>query len=321
MINERPRIHLPRAIELFCGIGGFAALAGDRVEIVAAIDINRTALEVYQHNFDHEALAASVESIPHRRLLEWDADLWWLSPPCQPFTLRGRQLDTEDSRSAGFLGLLDRIRTIQPKHLVLENVPGFVESQAHRRLRDLLEELGYHVQEQRLCPTRLGIPNRRERFYLIGSQEALASPEIETAALRPLSQFLDENPAEDLWVEPGLESRYPYALNIVDADDPNAVAACFTAAYGRSPIRSGSYLTTDRGLRRFSPAEILRLLGFPEDYSLPKHLPTKTAWRLIGNSISLSAVRCVLSAIPSILEASSSKPNPIDHRALVLGSF
>lgn len=319
-MKRRPRNHSPRAIELFCGIGGFAAAVGDRFEIVAAVDINRTALDVYQHNFDHPVVAASVESIPFSRLQDWDADLWWLSPPCQPFTRRGRQLDTDDLRSAGFLGLLDRITRILPAHIVMENVPGFVESQAHLRLRELLETLGYHVQEQLLCPAHLGIPNRRQRFYLIGSQEALTSPTNDTASLRPLSRFLDNKPTEDLWVEPNLATRYPYALNIVDADDREAIAACFTAAYGRSPVRSGSYLTTDRGLRRFSPAEILRFLGFPEDYSLPEHLPKKVAWRLLGNSVSLPAVRYVLSAIPSIIGSPPHALNRTDHRALVLGS-
>jgi site-specific DNA-cytosine methylase len=320
-MRSLPRAHSCRALELFCGVGGFAAATGDRVEIVAAVDINRVALEVYRHNFDHPVVAASVESIPRSRLQEWDADLWWLSPPCQPFTRRGRRLDTDDLRSAGLLGLFDRITAIMPMHIVVENVPGFVDSQTHRRLRDLLEKLGYDVQEQLLCPTRLGIPNRRERFYLIGSQEALTPPTNDPGTPRPLSQYLDHKPSEDLWVEPDLETRYPYALNIVDADGPNAIAACFTSAYGRSPIRSGSYLQTARGLRRFSPAEILRLLGFPEAYSLPEHLPKEVAWRLLGNSVSLPAVRCVLSAIPSIAGSSPPTLNRTDHRALVLGSF
>jgi site-specific DNA-cytosine methylase len=55
-------------------------------------------------------------------------------------------------------------------------------------------------------------------------------------------------------------------------------------------------LATAAGLRRFSPREILRLLDFPEDYSLPPDMPREVAWRLVGNSVSVRAVRWVLSA-------------------------
>jgi hypothetical protein len=65
-------------------------------------------------------------------------------------------------------------------------------------------------------------------------------------------------------------------------------------------VRSGSYLRTPTGLRRFSPNEILRLLGFPETYSLPPDLPLQAAWHLVGNSLSVPAARHVLSAIPEL---------------------
>ena len=79
-----------------------------------------------------------------------------------------------------------------------------------------------------------------------------------------------------------------------------SVTACFTSAYGRSPVRSGSYLATAAGIRRFSPAEILRLLGFPADYELPPEMTLRNAWRLVGNSLSVPAVRTVLAAIPEL---------------------
>ena len=94
--------------------------------------------------------------------------------------------------------------------------------------------------------------------------------------------------------------RYRGALHVIDPGDPRAVAHCFTSAYGRSPVRSGSYLATKTGVRRFSPAEILRLLGFPESFRLPPELGLEGAWRLVGNSLSIDAVRWVLGTIPEL---------------------
>ena len=117
---------------------------------------------------------------------------------------------------------------------------------------------------------------------------------------RPLRSFLDREPSIELRVDPEMVRKFRHALDVVDPMDTMAVAACFTAAYGHSPIRSGSYLQTPSGLRRFSPAEILRLLGFPANYTLPADLPLVNGWRLAGNSLSVYAVRYILSAIPEL---------------------
>ncbi|MCA9186572.1 MAG: DNA cytosine methyltransferase [Planctomycetales bacterium] len=77
-----------------------------------------------------------------------------------------------------------------------------------------------------------------------------------------------------------------------------AISSCFTAAYGRSHVRSGSYLAMDDRFRRFAPREILRLLGYPDSFVWPEHLSLRQSWRLLGNSVSLRAVAHVLRAIP-----------------------
>ena len=115
---------------------------------------------------------------------------------------------------------------------------------------------------------------------------------------RPLASHLDPDPADELWPASDLVERYRHALDLVEPDDPAAVTACFTAAYGRSPVRSGSYLVTPHGPRRFSPTEILRLLGFPGDYRLPPGLSLAAAWRLVGNSLSVDVVGNVLAKVP-----------------------
>jgi len=90
-----------RVLELFCGIGGCAAALGIRAAIVAALDVNRQALAVYTHNYPHLALAKDLTTLSAEAFARWAADLWWLSPPCQPYTRRGLQRDIEDPRAAG----------------------------------------------------------------------------------------------------------------------------------------------------------------------------------------------------------------------------
>jgi site-specific DNA-cytosine methylase len=302
-------------LELYCGIGGCAAaLAGlpAATRVVAAIDVDRRALEIYRRNFPHPAphrtRARTLDSISARELAGYEADLWWLSPPCQPFTRRGLRRDEADPRARSLLALLDRLDELgpeAPRHLALENVPGFAGSRCHARLLATLERAGYRFREGCLCPSELGVPNRRRRYYLAASREGEVSDWLPAPGAAPepapLARYLDPpdqvtDPA--LRVDPKLARRYEGALDVVELHEPGAVTACFTAAYGRSPVRSGSYLRLgDGSLRRFSPREVLRLLGFPETFALPADLPPAKAWPLAGNSLSVPAVRRVLSAV------------------------
>ena len=289
-----------RVAELYCGIGGCAAALGSAASIVSAVDINRQALDIYRRNFPHPAATATIESLSASTLRDWQADLWWISPPCQPFTRRGRRRDAKDSRTQSFLEILRRLKEVAPRYVAIENVPGFQGSITHSLLLDTLGALDFQIQERVLCPTAFGIPNRRERYYLVAGKTSLRDLPLPRVEARHLRDFLDKEPLPGLSVDPELVKQYRHALNVVDPVDPMAVAACFTAAYGHSPIRSGSYLQSPSGLRRFSPAEILRLLGFPKSYTLPSDLSLESSWRLVGNSLSIHAVRYVLSAIPEL---------------------
>jgi DNA (cytosine-5)-methyltransferase 1 len=300
-----------RILELYSGIGGCAAAVAGRAVVVAAVDIDRAALAVVRHNFDHPAVARTLESAPSEFFRRGDADLWWLSPPCQPFTRRGRMRDADDRRSESLAALVGHIAELRPRHVALENVPPFLDSRMRRHLVTALAAGGYKVRERILCPSEMGIPNRRRRYYLVASRDRLVEwPPLPRRRFR-LADVLEAEPCEEVFVPPSLAARYAGAIDVVDPADDGAIAACFTSAYGRSPVRSGSYVATPRGPRRFSPREILRLLGFGESFAFPLPITLRQAWGLAGNSLSIPAVRFVLSAIPELAEASQPSSSAI----------
>lgn len=294
-----------RLLELYCGMGGLsAALAGRQSSVIAAVDVDRTALEVYRSNFSHPAIAAEIATLD---LGGFHADFWWLSPPCRPFTRRGCGRDIDDARSQSFLSLIQRLPEHRPLGIGLENVPPFAESVAAERFRQALGDCGYVWEEIVRCPTQDQIPMRRKRYYLLarrkdttlGDQETTyPSTERATAsaaepAHRVLRDYLDPpgSPAElvpSAWLE-----RWAKAIDILDPDDSHAVASCFTSAYGRSPVRSGSYLREAGRIRFFRPREIARLMGFDDSFVLPAS--SRTAYRLLGNSLAIPVVRNLLS--------------------------
>lgn len=311
MSGERSAVTL-RALELFCGIGGFAAaVRGTNVRVVGAFDQDQGALDTYRLNFpDHGARRVDLERVSAWELTAGGIDFLWLSPPCQPYCERGAHRDLDDPRARSLLRLLELISRIPeellPRHLALENVVGFNGSQAHGRLVDLLAGRGFHLQERLLCPTELGVPSRRPRYYLAASREALRplSPPKPRPS-RPLADYLDplpgEQAADELRVPPETLARFGKGFRILDPTDPSAYTTCFTSGYGRSLMAAGAYLRRDGGVRRFSPGEIARLLHFPDGFRFPEGQALRKKWQLVGNSLSVVAVREVLRAFPSLV--------------------
>ncbi|NXX94051.1 TRDMT methyltransferase, partial [Centropus bengalensis] len=139
-------------------------------EVVAAVDVNTLANEVYKHNFPNTPLwAKTIEGITLKEFDRLSFDMILMSPPCQPFTRTGLQGDVSDPRTRSFLYVLDILPRLQklPKYLLLENVKGFESSSARNELLRTLETCGFNYQEFLLSPTCLGIPNSRLRYFLI----------------------------------------------------------------------------------------------------------------------------------------------------------
>lgn len=290
-----------RILELFSGIGGASLARGAGDEIVCAVDINQSAMQVHRANFACPALIQEISSLTDRQLADFGADLWWMSPPCQPFTRRGLQKDLNDARTKPLLRLISAIEQIQPTNIALENVIGFEDSDAYEHLVKTLDRNGYYFSTAEFCSSDFGLPNLRPRFFLNASKtgEPTLRPASSCQRRPTVAEFLDTATElvrwqNDLAVDAHQIDEYRHAINIVTEDSD--LTRCFTSAYGRSLVRSGSYLETGDGFRRFSPSEASRLLGFPREFQLPCEFSTNQLWKLIGNSVSIPCVQHVLNS-------------------------
>ena len=108
-----------RILELFSGIGAVAVAARNLAEIEAAFDINQSAMQIYRANFNSPTQVQEIASLSDQQLSGFKDCLWWMSPPCQPFTRRGLRKDIEDDRTKPLLRLIAAIEKIRPIHVVL----------------------------------------------------------------------------------------------------------------------------------------------------------------------------------------------------------
>ncbi|XP_053429155.1 tRNA (cytosine(38)-C(5))-methyltransferase isoform X3 [Nycticebus coucang] len=148
-----------RVLELYSGVGGMHhALreSGIPAQVVAAIDVNTVANEVYKYNFPQtRLLAKTIEGITREEFDRLSFDMILMSPPCQPFTRIGLRGDMTDPRTNSFLYFLDilpRLRKL-PKYILLENVKGFEVSSTRDLLIQTMENCGFQYQEFLLSPT------------------------------------------------------------------------------------------------------------------------------------------------------------------------
>lgn len=287
-----------KAVEFFSGIGAFSEAAKRfGVEVIAAFDQNGEANATFAYNFGLQPLRCTLDSVNCHQIP--DADLWWLSPPCTPYTVRGAGRGLADNRAKSLINLVALATEILPSILLLENVSAFCNSPAERFLQEQLGPCGYQFSSLHLCSTRFGVPMRRPRYYVAAARKAQVLLSSPSAVLTtPLSEFLlDEDPT--LLVPVAILTRYGEGFDLVDPDLAGQTLSCFTRNYAKCMKASGSLLQTRCGLRRVSPEEILALLGFSSRFCFPMAITREQRWRLAGNSVDVRAIEHLLSAISS----------------------
>jgi DNA (cytosine-5)-methyltransferase 1 len=285
-----------KAVELYCGIGGFSKASEHlNISVQLAYDQNDAAIETYNKNFSHHAQKFNIEKFDAKHLESLHVDFLWMSPPCQPYTKKGVQKDLNDFRSDSFKTVLEALSTCKnpPLHVGLENVEGFKDSQARDLLVTTLKKVGYNISEILLCPSELGIPNRRMRYYLCASLKLL-KPLIKSSTCKALKQFLNE-PDEPTLIPKEILEKFQNGFRIIKREGTNAYSTCFTSSYSKSWMHSGAYLECKDGVRLFEPNEISSLMGFGENFIFPQNLSKRQCYKLIGNSLSVFALKDILS--------------------------
>lgn len=283
-----------RILELFSGLGGWRWAAGPRGTVAAAYDISPAANQAYALNHGARPLTKELATVPADALALHGADTWLLSPPCQPYCRMGNHRDLDDPRSQALVHLVGMIGPRQPERLALENVEGFAGSRSHALLLDRLSAAGLQWREWCLCPTRFGIPNQRPRYFLAAARAPLAVQEPPDTEPGEVGAYLDRDEDGALYLSAAALQKHGPGLDLVTAESRRT--ACFIGGYGRRYVGSGSFLRTAHGVRRFSPAEIARLMGFPEPFAFPGGLSLEVRYKLLGNALNLDVARWLLGA-------------------------
>ena len=172
-----------RFFDMFAGIGGFRsgleAIGG--FECVGYCEIDKYAKQAYEAMYDtggelyfDDARKIVPEQLP-------DFDLITGGFPCQSFSIAGARKGFDDTRGTLFFEIARIAAVKKPKYLFLENVPGLLNHDSGRTFETIihtLDELGYDVCWQVLNSKNFGVPQSRNRVYIIGYHRGQCAGEV-----------------------------------------------------------------------------------------------------------------------------------------------
>ena len=164
------------AVSLFAGVGGFdLALERNGVKVVAAVEIDKNARQVLERKFPETQIFNDVTEVTSDQLRAAgfvpERGIITGGFPCQDLSVAGKRAGLSGGRSGLFWEVVRLARELQPKWLILENVPGLLSSNGGQDMGTVLGalgECGYGFAYRVLDAQYFGVPQRRRRVFIVG---------------------------------------------------------------------------------------------------------------------------------------------------------
>ena len=266
-------------VDLFAGIGGFHfAATAHRMEGAMAAEIDPAAALQYERatglHPEEDVCELDAQSIP-------DHDLLLAGFPCQPYSIIGNRLGLQDRRGAIVSEVFRILAEKKPSACVLENVRQLLTHGGGATvefIRKTLSEIGYTVHLRVLNALDFGLPQKRERLFIVGFRSPAAAegfawpdPDPERTPLDTVLEDDDSIPPR-YWLSPAIRSKVA-RLHSTELRPSiwhqnkggNVSSHPFSCALRANA--SYNYLMVN-GERRLTEREMLRLQGFPESFPI-----------------------------------------------------
>lgn len=302
-------MNMYKTIDLFAGIGGIRlGFAAHGCETVFSSEWDKDAQKIYEANFGEKPHGDINLINPHDIP---DHDILLAGFPCQPFSIAGKGLGFADTRGTLFFNIEEILKAKRPQAFLLENVRRLTSHDQGRTfavILDRLAALGYTVHHKIINSLDFGLPQKRERIYLVGflGPRPFSFP-TPLGYYRPLAELLENDtdiPTSYFVSEHIRQQR----LALVKGQPPypsiwhQNISGNISALPYSCALRAGgsyNYLVVN-GVRRLTAREMLRLQGFPDDFII--NLPYSGVRKVVGNSVSVPVIRAIAGAMLKALQ-------------------
>lgn len=304
----------PIALDLFAGCGGLALGFESAGFVTVGFEMDADACQTYRTNLNSPCHQMTLRPGTH---LTEGASIIIGGPPCQPFSVNGHQHGRQDDRD-GFPALLSAIERYRPKAVVFENVRGMLyRNQAYfQAIVRRLDELGYQVDYRLLNAADYGVPQTRERVFVVAHTGRFAFPEPTHATRRltagyALDGLADTVPEDAKFLTPSMDAyvaRYEAKSKCVRPRDLHLDRPARTLTCRNLNAATGDMLRirlADGRRRRLTVREGARLQSFPDWFDFTG--PEGSQYNQIGNSVSPLLAKAIALALKNWLDG---RPHP-----------
>ena len=322
------RLKKYKAIDLFAGIGGMRiAFEKSGFEIVYSNDVNKYACKTYRENFgnidERDVREVKTADVP-------DFDILLGGFPCQPFSLIGRRDGLADPRGQLFNEIVRFLNDKRPRAFVLENVRNLLKhgrGSTYAFIRDALENAGggYKVFEHILDSKDFGIPQHRERVYIVGinnpHKDFVFPHKSFGKGKSAVAEIMEKRVPEKYYLTQkyydGLinhKRRHAvkgsgFGCEVLDKQGVSNTLVCGNMGRERNLIKDRPVSINRFGIRKLTERECARLQGFPDNFKIP--VSTTQAYIQFGNAVSVPVARTIARQLFKYLKENDSVKNKV----------
>ncbi|WP_024953706.1 DNA cytosine methyltransferase [Sulfurospirillum arcachonense] len=296
-----------KVIDLFAGIGGirlgFEEVFKNKLKFVFSSEIDSNAQKTYNINF-YEKPFGDITKIDEKEIPEHDIILAGF--PCQAFSVAGHRKGFDDTRGTLFFDVARIAKHHKPKVIFLENVKGFVghdNGNTFKVVKQTLKDIGYKVFSKVLNSKDFGIPQNRERIYIIAFLDNSLDFKfpLETKLEKSIKNCLETN-VEKKYYYNGKPLFEKIKDDVVSEDSvyqwrrryirENKSLVCPTLTANMGTGGHNVPIIKDKvGIRKLTPRECGNFQGFPASYKIPTSLADSHLYKQFGNSVSINVIK------------------------------
>ena len=305
----------------FSGVGAFnQALKrlGIEYKELFACDMDKYARSTFIHNYGEPEYYPT--NVYERDIPAESLDIYMTSPPCQAFSLAGKRLGKNDKRGILFFNSLEFIKVNKPRYFIFENVKGLLSDDNGNTFAEWVALLGgksvngsplifsfedsvpYHLYWSVLNAKDYGVPQNRERVFLIGIRDdrdnnfRFPKEERLTKSLKDVLEddvdskyFLSERMINYLESNSDKQKENGNGFKY-NPTDGNKIANSITTKAGNR--MDDDFIRIGYKIRRLTPRECFRLMDFPDTFTWT--CSDSQAYKQAGNSIVVSVLAKII---------------------------
>jgi len=271
-----------------------------QIQCISFSEIDKYAIQIYKRHFPkHKNFGDATKIIPEELP---DFDLLCGGFPCQSFSIAGKRKGFEDTRGTLFFDICRIARVKRPSYIFLENVRGLLSHDNGYTFLVILEslaELGYSLQWQVLNSKDFGVPQNRERVFIIGYLAKSSPPKV-----FPIRETIQVNNKQkeklSMQISNTLRTNYSNGYTNETYIKEEMISPTIRAEHHNTS--DVHFIPENSGIRRLTPIECERLQGFPDRWTekgIDRNgnevgISDTQRYKVLGNAVTVNVIKVIM---------------------------